>query len=478
MVRSAGASGAAIDARRRSAAAKSRSARSGSQNYLADAARVAGAAGPDEPNAALYSEVDLAIAGNGALVVDGRYDDGIASKDDLAIAAGAIAVTSVGDGIRGRDSLSVDGGTIAVIAGKDGLKSSNGEDPDKGVVTINAGTIQVTAREDGIQAETDVAIHGGTIAISACGGSTVTPSEDVSAKGIKGAVDVTIDGGTIAIDASDDAIHSNGSLAVRSGTLVLATGDDGMHADATLDVAGGEIPIARSYEGIESASIAIADGIVRVTSRDDALNGAGGSGGATVPGRPGQNGAGAANYRLTISGGYLVVDSGGDGLDSNETIEMTDGVAIVNGPTQNGNGAIDYDRGFTITGGTLIAAGSAGMAQAPGAASTQPSVQVFFPSAQPAGTMLHIGMTRGDEVLTFVPTKSYQSLVVSAPELEHGTSYVVQTGGTSTGTATDGVYSGGTYTAGTEIASFTVAGAVTTAGTAPAGPGRFGGPRR
>ena len=370
-------------------------------------------------------------------------------------------------------------GSVAVNAGKDGLKSSNDEDPEKGVVAISAGTIQVTALEDGIQAETDVAISGGTIAISAGGGSTASLAADVSAKGIKGTVDVRIDGGTITVDAADDAIHSNGSLAVRGGTLLLNTGDDGMHADATLDVSGGDVTIASSYEGIESANIAIADGIVRVTSSDDALNGAGGSDGATVPGRPGQNGAGTGtDYRLTISGGYLVVDSGGDGLDANGTIEMTGGTAIVNGPTQNGNGAIDYDRGFTITGGTLIAAGSAGMAQAPGSTSSQPSVLVGFPTAQAAGTIVHIGTASGEELLTFAPTKAYQSLVVSSPELEQGTGYVVHTGGSSTGTAADGVYSGGAYTGGAELVSFTVAGPVTTAGSVPTGPGRSGGPRR
>jgi hypothetical protein len=451
----------------------------GSTNYLADgASRPVDASGSDEPNAALYSVVDLTIGGNGSLAVDGRYNDGIASKDDLDITGGSIAVTSVADGIRGRDSLKIDGGNVVVNAGKDGLKSSNDEDPEKGVVTISAGTIQVTAREDGIQAETDVAISGGTIAISTGGGSTVTPSADVSAKGIKGTAAVAIDGGSITIDAADDALHSNGSLAVRGGTLLLASADDGMHADVTLDITGGAITVANAYEGIESARITIADGTVRVTSRDDALNGAGGSDGATVAGRPGQNSAGAAtDYRLTISGGYVVIDSGGDGLDANGTIEMTGGVAIVHGPTQSGNGAIDYDRGFTITGGTLIAAGSAGMAQAPGSTSTQPSVQLFLPSSQPAGTLVYIGTASGEELLTFAPTKAFQSLVVSSAELEAGTAYVAHTGGSSTGTVADGLYSGGAYTAGDQVASFTVAGAVTTAGSAPPAPGRGGRPR-
>jgi hypothetical protein len=452
----------------------------GSTNYLADGASRPGAtSAADEPNATLYSVVDLTIGGDGSLVVDGHYDDGIASKDDLAITGGSIAVTAVGDGIRGRDRLDVAGGTIVVDAGKDGLTSSNDEDPEKGIVAISGGTIQVTARGDGIQAETDVAITGGTIAIAAGGGSTASPSADLSSKGIKGTVDVTIDGGAITVDAADDALHSNGSLAIRGGTLLLASADDGLHADKTLDIAGGDVTISTSYEGIESARITISDGRVRIKSRDDGLNAAGGTGESAVPGWPGQSSPGvASDYHLTMSGGYLVIDSETDGIDVNGSIEMTGGVAIVHGPTAQHDGAIDYDRTFTIGGGTLIAAGSAGMAQAPSTSSTQPSVQVTFPASQPAGTMVHVGTPGGEEVLTFVPSKAYQSLVVSSPELQQGATYLVHTGGSSTGAATDGLYSDGAYTAGTQAASFTVAGAVTSAGSGNVGVGRGGGPRR
>jgi hypothetical protein len=411
--------------------------------------------------------------------VEGRYNDGIASKDDLQITSANIAVTAVADGIRGRDSLSIDGGTITVNAGKDGLKSSNDADPEKGLVAISAGSIQVTAREDGIQAETDVAISGGTIAISAGGGSTVSPVADVSAKGIKGTVDVSITGGTITVDSADDAVHSNGTLTIRSGTLVLASADDGLHADTALEIAGGEITITNSYEGIESARIAIADGVIRLKSRDDGLNVASGDGAAVAPGRPGQPSASASSTnRLIISGGSIVIDSETDGIDANGSIDMTGGTVIVHGPTASRDGALDYDGTFTLTGGTLIAAGSAGMAQAPSTSSTQPSVLVTFPAAQPAGTVVHIGTGSGGDLLTFAPIKAYQTLVVSTPDLEDGGGYVVHTGGSSTGTAADGLYEGGTYTAGTQSTTFTVVGAVTNAGSGGTGMGRFGGPRR
>jgi hypothetical protein len=101
-----------------------------------------------------------------------------------------------------------------------------------------------------------------------------------------------------------------------------------------------------------------------------------------------------------------------------------------------------------------------------------------LPSSQPAGTIVHIATERGDELLTFAPLKAYQSLVVSSPDLENGTGYLVQTGGTASGTPADGLYADGTYTAGSQVTSFTVDGAVTRAGTTIAGPGRAGGPRR
>jgi hypothetical protein len=166
----------------------------------------------------------------------------------------------------------------------------------------------------------------------------------------------------------------------------------------------------------------------------------------------------------------------GDGMDINGPIDMTGGVVIVNGPTSNNNGALDYAGAFNLTGGFIVAVGSAGMAQAPSTSSTQYSVVYTFESPQVAGTMVHIETKDGQEILTFVPTKAYQSVVLSSPDLENGSTYLVYSGGSSTGTATDGLYSGGTYAAGTEAASFTISSMVTGAGLL--GGGFFGGGRR
>jgi hypothetical protein len=113
------------------------------------------------------------------------------------------------------------------------------------------------------------------------------------------------------------------------------------------------------------------------------------------------------------------------------------------------------------------------MAQAPSDTSTQYSIMHNFALVQAAGTMVHIETEVGEDVLTFVPTKEYQSVLLSSPELENGVTYAVYAGGNSTGTVADGLYSGGTYTAGTKVASLTISSIVTGA---RFGGGGFGGP--
>ena len=449
----------------------------------------------DEPNAAIFSKDDLTINGSGSLTVNANYNNGIASKDDLKITGGSIAVNAVNDGVKGRDSIAVRDGSITVKAGGDGMQSHNDEDAEKGYIFIEGGTLAITAGLDGIQAETRLLVSGGDITIVSGGGSVNGGSGDRwgdwsmggtsddgtgdSAKGLKAGVDVTITGGTINIDSSDDSIHSNASLSINGGNITLASGDDGMHSDATLQIDGGDISITKSYEGIESAVLTINDGTIHIIASDDGINAAGGNDGSAMGGRPGQGSFElSGDYHLYVNGGYIAVDATGDGLDINGPIGMTGGVVIVNGPIANNNGALDYTGAFNITGGFLVAVGSSGMAEAPSTSSTQYSVMYNFASAQAAGTMVHIEAKGGEEILTFVPTKAYQSVVLSSPELENGTTYVVYSGGSSTGSVADGFYSDGAYTAGTQVAEFTISSMVTGAG-APGGgfPGGGGGPR-
>lgn len=435
----------------------------------------------DEPNAALFSKDDLTINGGGSLAVNGNYNDGITSNDDLKITGGRITVHAVNDGIRGRDSVVIKGGTIAITAAGDGIQSNNDGETDKGYVSIEDGSISIVAGADGIQAETTLAISGGTVTVTSGGGSgngsngnirdnrgmgTVEVESDTgSAKGLKAGVALTVTGGTLNINSSDDAVHSNGCITIDGGIMSLASGDDAIHADTSLEINGGEISITNCYEGLDSETITINDGTIHLVARDDGVNAVSKTAVSVTARQPGQQAyESSGNSAMTINGGYLVVNSGGDGLDINGPITMTGGLVIINGPTDNGNGAIDYLGTFKVSGGTLLAVGSAGMAQPPGTSSSQCSVIMTYQASQPAGTLVHIETGDGEEIFTFKPAKAYQSVVFSSPALAKGTDYVVYSGGSVTGSATDGLSTSGIFTPGTQVASFTISGMVTTAG--------------
>ena len=466
----------------------------GSQNYVSDGVNyVFEDSESDEPNAAIFSKDDLTINGDGSLTVTAKYNNGIVSKDALKITAGNITVTAVNDGLKGRDSVAIKDGTLTITTGADGVQANNDEDAEQGYISIEGGTLNIISGLDGIQAETSLLVSGGTLNIVSGGGSvngevhqemgmgnrrdnqavTTTEDETDSKKGLKAGVDVTITGGTIQIDAADDAIHSNDSLTIDGGNLTLLSGDDGLHSDSTLEINGGELRITKSYEGIESAVITINDGIIYVTASDDGTNAAGGVDGSGMGGGMNEFNS-SMSYHTYINGGYIYVNAGGDGIDSNGPIDMSGGTVIVNGPTNSGNGPLDYTGNFTLTGGYLIAVGSSGMAQAPSTTSTQYSILQNYQTTQSAGTMVHIETQSGEELLSFVPAKEYQSVVFSSAELQNDQTIVICSGGSSSGTDTDGLYTGGEYSGGTQVASLTLNSVVTGAGASggfPSGPG-------
>lgn len=429
----------------------------------------------NEPNAAVFSKDDLSVNGSGSLTVKANYKNGIGTTNDLKIAGGTITVDAANDAIQGKDSVAVKSGTVTVNATGNGIQATNDTEAEKGYIAIEGGTFSITAGGDALQAVTTLAVAGGDFIITAGGGSGSGESADASAKGLKATGGVFVTGGSINLDTADDAIHSNGTVKIAAGTINIKSGDDGIHADASIQIDGGEITIAQSYEGIESMTETINGGTIHITSSDDAINVAGGADGSSVNGRPGQNQFAAnADNVLYINGGYVAMDSGGDGLDCNGSIYLTGGAAIVNGPTNNGNGAIDYNGEFEATGGYLAAAGSSGMAEVPGESSSLCSIMVNFDSVQQAGTLVHIEGADGKEIVTMAPTKQFQSIVVTSVAIEQGSTYKVYLGGSySGGVITDTIHTGGDYSGGNEYVSLTIEGIVTTSGQT----GGFGGPQ-
>ncbi|MCH1625967.1 carbohydrate-binding domain-containing protein [Fredinandcohnia quinoae] len=473
----------------------------GTENVLTDGKKyVYEDSTTDEPNAALFSKDDLTINGSGTLVVNANYDNGISSKDDLKITDGTIQIDAVDDGIMGRDLVAIKEGSFTIKANGDGVKSTNDKDETKGIIVIEGGTFDIDAANDGIQAEASLLIAEGNFSIKAGGGSPNriarregnmpkpgdentnsidTESESESMKGLKAEIEVAIGGGKFDIDTMDDAVHSNNSITILDGDLKIATGDDGIHADSAIHTKGGKINITKSYEGIESKIVTITDGNIRVIASDDGINIGGGNDGSGMDMQ-----ADSEESLLSINGGYIYVNSEGDGLDSNGSIEMTGGAVIVSGPTENNNGALDYDQSFIISGGTLIASGSSGMAMATSEESTQLSILMSYSEKQEAGKIVHLEDSDGNAIMTFTPDKDYQSIMISSPKLKKDTSYVLYSGGKSTGNDTDGLHTDGDYQDGTKVVEFTIvdsvtwldeSGITTPKSSGPGGQGRPGG---
>ena len=330
-----------------------------------------------------------------------------------------------------------------------------------GTLTINAGY------KHGIVCNDDLVFTGGTYNVTAVG------------KGIKANDSIRIKNGTFTINAQDDSIHTSneddsgkGYIYICGGTFNLSAGDDGVHAATALLITGGTLTVSKSYEGLEGDSIDITNGEICVNSSDDGLNASSADHSSDSetqaenqdsPQMQDPSSEADANAYIRISGGVLYVNAEGDGLDSNGMLYIEGGTITVDGPTQANNGALDYGTGAEITGGTVMAAGSSGMATTFGDSSTQYSVLYNFDSTLEAGTEITLTDADGTEVMSYTPSKAFSSIVFSSDELAAG-DYTV--------------------TAGDTTEKITLSGVSTTAGTASGmgqqmgGPGKMGGPGR
>ncbi|MBR6537104.1 MAG: carbohydrate-binding domain-containing protein [Lachnospiraceae bacterium] len=410
-----------------------------SVNMLSDGSSYVFEEGEDEPDATLYAKHDLVIDGGGRLTVTSAYGDAVKGKDSLYILGGELNVTSAEDGIVGRDLLQVTAGTVTVDAAADALKASNDVDAGLGNIVIDGGSFTLTAGEDGMQAENTLTINGGTFDITSGGGAANAPvktdsfgfgggmdwgkwgdwsseesteEDTVSTKGLKAGELLQITGGRFELDTCDDALHSNTNIVIKNGEFNISAGDDGAHADETLEIVGGKIQITKSYEGLEGLYIMVSGGEIDITSDDDGMNAAGGADGSGF-GRPGMGMFGEGEGEVTISGGVITVDAGGDGLDSNGDLTINGGVITAYGSTGGGEGALDYGGTFCLNGGTVFAAGGSVMGLAPADTSGQYSLAVGLDSQEQAGSKVEI-IVNGEMVFSEEVPRQFNYVIASS----------------------------------------------------------------
>ena len=131
---------------------------------------------------------------------------------------------------------------------------------------------------------------------------------------------------------------------------------------------------------------------------------------------------------IQINGGKVTIQAGGDAVDSNGYIEVTGGT-LLGTSSGNGDSALDYEYGATITGGTVLLAGAAGMAET-FTEGTQPFALVMAQGA--AGASVAVADAAGATVVDYTAPVAFQCVVVSAPQFAEGDTGAVTVDGAAT----------------------------------------------
>lgn len=345
------------------------------------------------------------LANGGSFTADGdtNIDGAVFAKDDICFnGSGALTVNSpAGHGIVGKDDVKLAGGTITVNAANHGVQANDSVRVAQGTFTINADA------KDGVHVSDNADAEEGT--------------------------------------TSDSFFY------MADGSLIISAGDDGIHADAAATVEGGSIDVSKSYEGLEALTIKISGGDIKLAATDDGINAAGGNNASSTDsqtfgsddwgGGKGGFSDGGTDGSIEISGGKIYITAGGDGVDSNGSVTISGGYTVVCGPSQGDTSVLDYNSTATISGGTFIGTGGAGMATNFSSVENQGLIAVSVGN-QSAGTSVTLTDSSGNKIAEVTPELDYEVVYISTEEMAKGETYELTAGSYSeTIELTDTVYS-------------------------------------
>lgn len=365
-------------------------------------------------DAVIFSKYDLTLNGTGSLTISAPAGHGIVSKNDLVITNGTYDITAASHGLSGKDSVAIADGSFTIEAGKDAIHSEDDEDDTTGKVFIVDGDFTFSAESDGISALNEVNIMGGKIVI------------EKSYEGLEARC-INISGGEIDLTSSDDGLNATDKRSTATSQTTQNQAPE-MPADQ-----GKSAKPAKKQEETATQQGEPSSDTAQDQSDWKMKRGAGGGGGM---------GDTQSDANINISGGIVKINAEGDGIDSNGYLTVSGGEIYVAGPSNSGNAALDYGIAATISGGIVVAAGQSGMAQSFGADSTQGCILVNTQQQNEAGSSVTLLDSDGKELLAWTAEKSYNSVVVSCPEIVDGGKYTLKTGETTTEVTMEGLLYG------------------------------------
>ena len=376
-------------------------------------------------DATVFSKADLTFNGAGKLHIESPAAHGIVSKDDLVFAGGTYTVNAAWRGIDANDSVRCAGTYLAVQSGKDAIRAKNDTDTTLGYVYINDAQMDISASGDGISASSNIQIDAGKFSIKAGVGVDLAANPNApSAKSLKASGNLLVVNGEFNFESVEDTVNVNGNLILAAGKFDVKSGDDAFHADKNFYAVSAEVKVTECYEGIEAVNVEIRAGKIDITSKDDAINAAGGKDSTGT-----DDAFASATGSLKISGGETNINSNGDGFDVKGEFGMTGGLVRVSVSAKDGNSTYDYETGGDISGGVFIATGSSSVVSVP-TATSQGVISVNAGSKE-AGVEIKVEDESGTAVLIETPINDFEICIISTPKIVKGKIYKVFIGNDS-----------------------------------------------
>ena len=395
----------------------------GTVNALSD-----GANAPDENGkAVLRAKGPLTIGGAGVLTVTAGADNGIQGKDGVAITGGILTVTAANHTVKSTGPIEITGGTLTLIAGNDGLSAEDGR-ITAGDITVTGGSVTIVTGGGG----GDAINHAGES--FGPGASREVESEStVGAKGVKADGNITVTGGQLDVNSADDAVHAAGDVIIDGGDLTLLSSDDAVHADNGLVINGGTVTITDCFEGLEAYTIDVNGGDLFIRSVNDGINANGPE--MMFNRNASTDDRGETYFRMTGGTLDLAVTGNmsnmGDGIDSNGAAYIEGGTLLVSAIGTFMENGIDTGGTLRIDGGIVVAGGAATMMEGVTSNSDHCSATVVT-GTQPDGTTVTITDEDGNVIHSVVLVNTFNSLVLSHPDMVQGHVYTVTYGTDST----------------------------------------------
>ena len=271
-----------------------------------------------DKKAALMSNSDLLVQGNGTLNVTSLVKHPIKVKGICTINSGNFVITSsVADvnGISADSTLVINGGSfdITMTGESDNCIKADRE------LTINGGTFILNHSGNvskGIKCDSDITITDGNITITSSGSTVVTDNDPSYCTAIKGDANVIISGGNFDINLPTS---NHGGKGISCSGNMTISGDNTIHIETHGD---GASYTATSGTDTYSSSCLRAEGNMIILSGNITLSGTGKGGkgikvgtktGNTYSGTYTQGNADGTGPTLTISTTGAQVVSGGGG---------------------------------------------------------------------------------------------------------------------------------------------------------------------